>query len=281
MNLLRFARCFLPYFCWVFCVCVLPLAAGYYLAKFRAAPAVVEITIPLAAAPGNGDLQASLDKLNRPWTPPQTKFVEEPPPCHPEAALSPSVKIDVYPGCSPGRGLAHGGTAVHVGNGLFLTTRYIGHAKGCPVILVWGGTKYVGSVVALARFTELAAIYCPQASDIPIATLALDRPAAGERVQAVGYPAINGRRQRTIAGEMNTAVSSISEGGHFYSNEIMRMRCNSGDGGAPILNVQNQLVGVLWGGSSDSTMASTWIDTVKFLTEDCSPWFTRQMPVAD
>ncbi len=166
-----------------------------------------------------------------------------------------------------------GGSGTHIGNGVVITNRHVGELVGREAkVLFPSGREYRGRVVAVCKFSDLAAISVPEAADQPSIEIALTPPATGSTVYQAGYPASNQRRLHQKTGTMNTSAQ-VQWG---VSNQI-RMHCSSGDSGSGIFNEAGQLVGVLWGGDGESTMACTCADTNRFIREECVTWWPGKL----
>lgn len=170
-----------------------------------------------------------------------------------------------------------GGSGTHLGGGLVVTNRHVGETAGNAATVDFpSGKSYTGSVVAVCRYSDLAAIVVGDAKSEPAVELAAAVPERGQAVWVAGYPASNGRRQHVRHGTMSGG-KDVDWG---KSNEI-RLTSHHGDSGSGILTADGRLCGVLWGGDGDeggtSTLACTWADTSRFCAEDCSRWWPGKL----
>lgn len=219
-------------------------------------------------------------------------------------ARSSSVKVEVFSNTKSikplvdyydrlGRSIS-GGSGTHVGNGLIVTNRHVAQRRGASASIEFqDGKSYSGSVVAVSNYSDLAAIYAPNARGQFSSVLASVVPARGSLVFSAGYPAYTsngGRNPRRITekqGTMDGAVmvdwNHLSDGSSStwgYSNRLS-MRCSNGDSGSGIFCSGGFLIGVLWGNSGGETLCCTHKDTVRFVEQDCIRWRHPSKPPID
>ena len=181
--------------------------------------------------------------------------------------------------------LINGGSGTHLGGGLVITNRHVAERVGLRATLTFPSQKrYVGSVVAVCNYSDLAAIYSEEARNEAAAEIDDSAPAKGDSIWKIGYPANRSRQMDISAGKL-LSVTRVDWG----KSNTTTARSSNGDSGGGIFNIRGKLIGVLWGGPE--AIACTYADTKKFVEQDCVKWWpgrlggapdpSKQMPPAD
>lgn len=133
-----------------------------------------------------------------------------------------------------------GGSAVYVGNNLFLTAAHVvGKEKAATLVQL--GREWTAKLVSADFDADLALLRSDSAVDLVTVPWVGTTPPAGTPVFAVGFPAPLDQSAPTITAGVISGDRSID--GRTYLQ--LDAQVNPGNSGGPLLNQQGELVGIV------------------------------------
>lgn len=143
------------------------------------------------------------------------------------------------------------GSAVLVGEGLALTVNHAVADGGLPVMIFPDGQRCSGVVLGADPTWDVAVIEItrPPTSITPL-EIAPEAPPAGTSVTLIGYPM---GHFRAIAGRVTGYAMPSARAPADWLQATTQ--ATPGDSGGVLLNSQNQVVALIWGGKATGIMA--------------------------
>jgi len=163
----------------------------------------------------------------------------------------PVVKVRVEAGFAIGHG-----SAVHIGDGVFVTAAHVVHGAE-KISAECGGGWFSGEFLCGDEEVDIAFFACPELRHNPVANFAERMPSWGERVVVVGFP---------------ISVGLAATVGTFIGDSVMRdfgaaLSCPAapGNSGGAVYNGLGQLVGILRGGMLEYPQLSAMVPSAAVL----------------
>ena len=167
--------------------------------------------------------------------------------------------------------LSHTGTASYINSNFLVTNKHITHiddkfTKKCDKLV--GFDPYSGKYEEyqvyntdyLPKSLDVDLIYNPKGTDFGEIQLSINNPRLGETVIAIGFPQGDrlSKYPKITSGLVSSDFGSSNEPDEF----MIDATSYGGSSGSPIFNINNQLIGILWGGPvmSLSSANDEWIN---------------------